>query len=336
MKKALFAIGFLLVFTIVWAQENIAIVTDCYGVAYVKHKNDSTEKVKKNETILKDGDKLIVNEGAFVVLDTDYGDRKIFGRKEIIVNRTNLLKLLGKNAKKSSWLGIALNTIDKSKEIENYYRPGSVRGMEEEESFDARSLYREPFKNLVRKFGVNIDHENFLLYPRNGNVLFKSMKLIWNKIPDAIRYDVFVMDMDDGVIQQYNLSDTTVLVKKGILEPDNFYKWIVIADLGKAGLVDSGKFDVLDSSRAAAIMGTLSRIQETYNKKDPILGHFIAASFLNAKGLYSDALKEINVCIKQYPNNVQYWRIRALIHHNMGLSSIAKRDVHKIYQMSTR
>ena len=336
MKKVLLAIGILLAFATAWAQEDIAIVTDCSGISYVEHKNDSKEKVKKNETILQNGDKLIINEGAFVILDTDYGDRKIFGKKEIIVNRENLLKLLGNNAKKSSWLGIALNTVNKSKEIENYYRTGSVRGMETETPFNVRSLYRAPFINLVKKFGVNIDCKDFLLYPKNGNVLSSTTRLIWEKIPDAIYYYVFIMNMDDSVIQQYNLADTTLLIKDEILEPDNFYKWIVIADMGKAGLVDSGKFNVLDSSEAMEINETMGRIRKTYDKRDPMLGHFIGASFLNEKGLYSDALKEINVCIKQHPDNIQYWRVRAVIDHNMGLSAIAKKDIHKVYQLSPR
>lgn len=338
MKRVSLIVGILLVFATSWAQEpeDIAIVTGCFGTVYVQRLNDSKEKVKKDETILKAGDKLIIDEGAYVILDTDYGDRKIFGKKEVIITKKNLIKLIGNHTKKSSWLGIAFNTVNKSKEIENYYRPGSVRGIESENMFNARSLYRPPFKKYIKKFGVNIDYQDFLLEPKNGNILYPTSQLVWKRIPKVKTFYVFVLNMNDSVLKQYSLADTSVTIEDGILEPDNYYKWIIIADLGESGLVDSGKFNVLDSSQVVSITETLNRIRETYNKKDPLFGHFIAASFLNEKGLYSDALKEINVCTKQNPNNLQYWRVKAVIHHNMGLSAIAKKDIRKVYQLSPR
>lgn len=75
-----------------------------------------------------------------------------------------------------------------------------------------------------------------------------GLRLIWNKVPNAILYTIYLSDLDERLIAQYETADETSYLVSVPLDKEKVYRWKLIATLkeGERVVSESQNFKVGD------------------------------------------------------------------------------------------
>ncbi|MGH7889061.1 MAG: hypothetical protein ACRENF_00750 [Thermodesulfobacteriota bacterium] len=75
-----------------------------------------------------------------------------------------------------------------------------------------------------------------------------SVVLKWRKIPNAIKYHLYISDDDEILIDEYETSEQTTYVFKKSLDKNKVYKWkvVILLDNGHSIVGISNKFSLMD------------------------------------------------------------------------------------------
>ena len=92
------------------------------------------------------------------------------------------------------------------------------------------------------------------------SALEDGIRLTWDKITDAAKYSVYISDLDEKLVDEFETDSGTSYVSKAKFERDNIYKWRLIVKLknGHTLVGASTKFTLGESNRRDKTVKTYS------------------------------------------------------------------------------
>lgn len=205
------------------------------------------------------------------------------------------------------------------------------------------SLWREIWGSFVNRMKSNFSDENLatvaaarapvslpaknklaLLSPRNTKVLEERPTFMWTEVENAKGYRVAVGFFDDDkrvwetVVSQNSLNYPSDAPE---LKPGRVYIWQVEA-IGVPNAKESAWFVVLHPAEVRDIKFALQQLRS--KAPDFIAYSLVAASFLESRGCYSEAISTLKAALKQSPHQPEPRFLLANLYENIGLSEHAQ------------
>ncbi|MFA0745945.1 MAG: hypothetical protein LASZOEIN_002759 [Candidatus Fervidibacter sp.] len=205
------------------------------------------------------------------------------------------------------------------------------------------SLWREVWGSFVNRMKSNFSDENLatvaaarasislpaknrlvLLSPRNTKVLEERPTFVWTEVENAKGYRVTVGFFDDDkrvwetVVSQNSLHYPSDAPE---LKPGRVYIWQVEA-IGVPNAKESAWFVILHPAEARDIKFALQQLRS--KAPDFIAYSLAAASFLESRGCYSEAISILKTALKRFPNQPEPKVLLANLYETIGLSEHAQ------------
>ncbi len=205
------------------------------------------------------------------------------------------------------------------------------------------SLWREVWGSFVSRMKANFSEENLatvaaarapislpaknrlvLLSPRNTKVLEERPTFVWTEVENAEGYRVTVGFFDDEkrvwetVVNRNSLRYPDDAPE---LKPDKIYIWQVEA-IGVPNASESAWFAVLHPAEVRDIKFALQQLRS--KTPDFVAYSLAAASFLELRGCYSEAISILKASLKQSPHQPEPRFLLASLYETVGLSEHAQ------------
>lgn len=282
----------------VQAENPVGVVTEVKGSAYIKRSGSSSWLPVKVNMPVYAGDMLKTKQGAKVVVWTPSG------RAETLGSNKTVSIVHAKNSRNSLWREVWTSFVGRMKRSFSEESLATVAA--------ARSLVYDPEKDRLT-----------LISPRNTKVLDGQPVFVWSDVGNAKGYRVTVGFFEEGNrVWETIVNGTSMRYPENApeLKPNKVYIWQVEA-IGVPEAQESAWFVVLNPAEARDIRFTLQQLRS--KAPDLVAYSLMAASFLELRGCYSDAISILRAAIKHAPKQPEPRFLLASLYETVGLNSFA-------------
>lgn len=282
----------------VWAGNPVGVITEVKGAVYIKRMGKGSWQPAKVNMPIYVGDVLRTGAKARVVVWTPNGRAQTIGS-----NKTVSIAPV-KSGRNSLWREVWTSFV------------GRMKNSFSEESLATVAAARLP---------SSIPNRNrlTLLSPRNTKVLDRQPTFVWSGVEGAKGYRVTIGFFDEGKrVWEVIVNGTSLRYPEDApeLKPEKVYIWQVEA-IGVPEASESAWFEVLHPAEARDLRFALRQLSS--KAPDFISYSLMAASLLESRGCYSDAISILKVAIKQAPKQPEPQFLLANLYETVGLSSHA-------------
>lgn len=284
---------------VVRAENPVGIITEVKGHVQIKRAGERAWKTAKVNMPVYIGDVLRTGSDGRAVVWTPTGQVQTIGPRKTV--RMAPVK----NPRKSLWREVWTSFVSWMKA--NF----------SEESLAQVAAARTPISSPVKNHLI-------LLSPRNTKVLEERPVFTWAEVEGAQGYRVTI-GFFDGSKRIWE----TVVNKNSLrypidapeLKPDKVYVWEVEA-IGVPNASESAWFVVLHPAEARDIKFTLRQLRD--KAPDFLAYSLVAASFLESRGCYLDAISLLEDALKKSPRQPEPKFLLATLYETVGLSKRAQ------------
>ncbi len=282
----------------VWAENPVGVITEVKGAVYIRRAGKGPWLPARLNMPIYAGDVLRTGAKAKVVVWTPNGRAETLGP-----NKTVSVAPV-KGVRDSLWREAWTSFV------------GRMRNSFSEESLATVAAAR--FSSSV------LDKNRLtLLSPRNSKVLDARPTFVWTKVENAKGYRVTIGFFDEGKrVWEVTVNSTSLRYPEDApeLKPGKVYIWQVEA-IGIPEASESAWFAVLNPAEARDIKFALQQLRS--RSPDFVAYSLMAASFLESRGCYSDAISILKAAIKQAPRQPEPQFLLANLYETVGLNSFA-------------
>ena len=289
----------LMVAVVVKAENPVGVITEVKGQVQIKRAGKGAWQPARVNMPVYAGDVLRTGSNGKVVVWTPTGRAQTLGpKKTVSVNPV-------KGVRDSLWREVWGSFVSRMKSNFSEENLATVAA--------ARTPVSLPAKNRL-----------VLLSPRNTKVLEERPTFVWTDVENAKGYRVMVGFFDDDkrvwetVVNRNSLRYPDDAPE---LKPGKVYIWQVEA-IGVPNASESAWFAVLHPAEARDIKFALQQLRS--KAPDFIAYSLVAASFLESRGCYSEAISNLKVALKQSPHQPEPRFLLANLYENIGLSEHAQ------------
>jgi hypothetical protein len=289
----------LLVAAAVKAENPVGVITEVKGQVQIKRAGKSVWQPAKVNMPVYAGDVLRTGSNGKVVVWTPTGRAQTLGpKKTVSINPVRV-------ARDSLWREIWGSFVNRMKSTFSEENLTTVAA--------ARAPTSLPTKNRL-----------VLLSPRNTKVLEERPTFVWTEVENAKGYRVTVGFFDgekrvwEIVVNRNSLRYPDDAPE---LKPDKIYIWQVEA-IGVPNASESAWFAVLHPAEARDIKFALQQLR---NKAPDFVAYSLAAaSFLESRGCYSEAISVLKAALKQSPHQPEPRFLLASLYETVRLPEHAQ------------
>jgi hypothetical protein len=289
----------LVVAAAVMAENPVGVITEVKGQVQIKRAGKSAWLPARVNMPVYAGDVLRTGSNGKVVVWTPTGRAQTLGpKKTVSINPV-------KGTRDSLWREVWGSFVNRMKSNFSDENLATVAA--------ARASISLPAKNQLA-----------LLSPRNTKVLEERPTFVWTDVENAKGYRVTVGFFDDDkrvwetVVSQNSLHYPSDAPE---LKPGRVYIWQVEA-IGVPNAKESAWFVVLHPAEARDIKFALQQLRS--KAPDFIAYSLAAASFLESRGCYSEAISILKTTLKRFPNQPEPKVLLANLYETVGLSEHAQ------------
>ena len=289
----------LMVAVVVKAENPVGVITEVKGQVQIKRTGKGAWQPARVNMPVYAGDVLRTGSNGKVVVWTPTGRAQTLGpKKTVSVNPV-------KGVRDSLWREVWGSFVSRMKSNFSEENLATVAA--------ARTPVSLPAKNRL-----------VLLSPRNTKVLEERPTFVWTDVENAKGYRVMVGFFDDDkrvwetVVNRNSLRYPDDAPE---LKPGKVYIWQVEA-IGVPNASESAWFAVLHPAEARDIKFALQQLRS--KAPDFIAYSLVAASFLESRGCYSEAISNLKFALKQSPHQPEPRFLLANLYENIGLSEHAQ------------
>lgn len=281
-----------------WAENPVGVITEVKGTAHIKRAGRGYWQILKVNMPVYAGDVLRTSANAKVIVWTPNGRAQTLGPNKTV----SIVPV--KSPRDSLWREVWTSFV------------GRMKSSFSEESLAAVAAARLPDSNLDK-------NRLTLLSPRNSKVLDKQPNFVWSEVENAKGYRVTVGFFDEGKrVWETIVNGTSLNYPKDApeLKPGKVYIWQVEA-IGVPEASESAWFAVLNPAEARDIRFTLQQLRK--RAPDFVAYSLMAASLLESRGCYSEAISILKAAIKHAPKQPEPQFLLANLYETVGLNSFA-------------
>ncbi|MER3500536.1 MAG: hypothetical protein IMHGJWDQ_001638 [Candidatus Fervidibacter sp.] len=206
------------------------------------------------------------------------------------------------------------------------------------------SLWREVWGSFVKRMRANFSEDSLttvaaarslpasldnkrltLLSPRNTRILEVRPIFVWSEVEGAKGYRITIGFFDEGRrVWETIVSHPPFRYPDEApdLKPGKVYVWQVEA-IEVVDAVESAWFVVVPPAEARDIRFTLQQLRQ--RTPDLLVYSLMAASFLEEKSCYADAIKVLKGALERFPQQPEPRFLLATLYETIGLESIAQK-----------
>ncbi len=286
-----------LVVAVGWAKTPAGVVTEVQGQAQIRRAGQSSWLPVRVNMSVYPGDTVRTGKKGKVVLWRPIGRAEVIGP-----NKTVMVSPAQNNVRDSVWRDLWQSVVSRMRKNFSEESLATVAA--------ARMLPPQP--NTLT-----------LLSPRNSRVLELRPTFFWREVDGAQGYRVIIGFFD----QERRVWETTVTkppfrypVEAPELKPGKTYIWQVEA-IGVPNASDSAWFVVAHPGEANDVRFTLQQLRKA--TPDTLAYSLMAASLLEAKGFYWEAIHLLQAVTKQHPRQPEPFIVLANLYDTVGLERFA-------------
>ena len=282
------------------AENPIGVITEVKGTVHIKRSGKGSWQPARVNMPVYAGDVLKTGAKAKVVVWTPNGRAQALGPNKTV----SIVPV--KSVRDSLWREVWTSFV------------GRMKSSFSEESLATVAAARLPTSDLDK-------NRLTLLSPRNTKVLDERPNFVWSKVENAKGYRVVVGFFDgDRRVWETVVDGTSFRYPEDApkLKPDKVYICQVEA-IGVPGASESAWFSVLHPVEARDIRFALQQLR--IRTTDFVAYSLMAASFLESRGCYADAISTLQAAIKQAPKQSEPQFLLANLYETIGLTSFAQR-----------
>ncbi len=280
-----------------WAKHPIGVVTEVKGQVEVRRAGKGAWQPVRVNMPLYAGDILRTGANAKVVVWLPIGRAETLGPRKMVAIKPP------KSNRDSLWRDVWSSFVNQ------------MRTNLSEESLATVAAARQPSPEEWKSF--------LLLTPRNTRVLDPQVTFVWREVEGAQGYRLTVGIFDEGNrVWETIVKGTSFRYPSSApaLKPGKVYVWQVEA-IGMPHAKESAWFAVAHPGEAKDIRFTLQQLHRI--APDPLASNLMAASLLESKGYYWDAISLLRKAIQQFPNQPEPLLFLAHLYDAIGLSPYA-------------
>lgn len=283
---------------VAWAEDPVGVITQVKGQVEIKRSGRGSWQPARVNMPVYAGDVLRTGSNGKVVVWTPTGRAHTLGsKKTVTINPV-------KGGRDSLWREVWGSFISKMKA--NF----------SEESLTTVAAARAP-SSLLAKNRVT------LLSPRNTKVLDERPTFVWSEVENAKGYRVTVGFFDGSKrVWEMVVNQTSLRYPEDApeLKPGKVYIWQV-EPIGVSAASESAWFVVLHPAEARDIRFTLQQLRS--RAPDFLAYSVMAASLLESRGCYSEAISILQTAIKQAPHQPEPRILLSNLYETVGLLNFA-------------
>jgi len=282
------------------AESPVGVITEVKGKVQIKRAGKGSWLPAKVNMPVYAGDVLRTGSNAKVVVWTPNGRAQTLGpNKTVSINPV-------KGARDSLWREIWTSFV------------GRMKRSFSEESLATVAAARVPTSTVD-------ENRLTLLSPRNTKVLDGRPTFVWSEVENAKGYRVTVGFFDgEKRVWEKVVNGTSLRYPEDApeLKPGKVYIWQVEA-IGVPEASESAWFVVLHPAEARDIKFALNQLRS--RTPDFLAYSLMAASFLESRGCYSEAISILKAAIKRAPDQPEPQFLLASLYESVGLNMFADR-----------
>jgi hypothetical protein len=173
--------------------------------------------------------------------------------------------------------------------------------------------------------------------PRKSDVTTDRPAFRWRAVAGATRYRVSVSgDEGDVWTREVAAPNCDYPSDAAALKRDGDFLWKLEA-LGDKGTLreETSVFHVIPAEMATAVDGDLKRIGESTGAASPA-AHFLAGSYLSARGLYGDAQRHFSELIRLSPDSPSPHEALGNVYRAVGLMDLAAAEFQRALELTRK
>lgn len=296
----LLAVQVLTVTVAVRAENPVGVITEVKGYVCIKRAGKSSWQQAKVNMPVYAGDTLRTGSKGKVVVWTPTGRAQTLGpNKTVKVNPV-------KSVRESLWREVWDSFV------------GRMKANFSEENLATVAAARAPVSSLDK-------NRLTLLSPRNTKTLEANPTFTWTEVENAKGYRLTVGFFEEGNrVWETTVNQTSLRYPDNApkLKPGKVYIWQVEA-IGVPDATESAWFVMLHPAEARDIKFTLQQLK---SKAPDFLAYSLAAaSFLESRGCYLEAILTLRTAIKQSPRQPEPRFLLASLYETVGLYNLAQK-----------